>query len=81
MDIATTKAEFGRELCSWGGGTDVQQVLPFATPERIADEVRSSIDTLGRDGGNVFYATSNVQPDVSPDRIEAMYQAALAHGS
>ncbi len=36
---------------------------------------------LGRDGGNVLYAAINVQPDASPDRIEAMYQAALAHGS
>ncbi len=81
MDIATMKAEFGRELCFWGGGIDVQQVLPFATPERIADEVRYSIDTLGRDGGYVFCAAHNIQPDVSPDRIEAMYQAALAHGS
>ena len=32
MDIATMKQEFGTELCFWGGGIDVQQVLPFATP-------------------------------------------------
>jgi uroporphyrinogen decarboxylase len=79
MDIATMKQEFGRDLCFWGGGIDVQQVLPFASHERIRDEVAYSIDTLGKDGGYVFCPAHNVQPDVSPDRIDVMYQAALAH--
>ena len=38
-------------------------------------------ETLGRDGGYVFCAAHNLQPDITPDRIEAMYQAALAHGA
>ncbi len=80
MDIATMKQEFGTELCFWGGGIDVQQVLPFATHERIRDEVAYSIDTLGKDGGYVFCPAHNIQPDVSPDRIDVMYRAALDHG-
>jgi uroporphyrinogen decarboxylase len=80
MDIATMKQEFGTELCFWGGGIDVQQVLPFATHERIRDEVAYSIDTLGKDGGYVFCPAHNVQPDVSPDRIDVMYRTALDHG-
>ena len=79
MDIAVMKREFGRELCFWGGGIDVQQVLPYATLERIRDEVAYSIETLGKDGGYVFCPAHNVQPDVSPDRIDVMYRAALAH--
>jgi uroporphyrinogen decarboxylase len=79
MDIAVMKREFGRELCFWGGGIDVQQVLPSATHERIRDEVAYSIDTLGKDGGYVFCPAHNVQPDVSPDRIDVMYRAALEH--
>jgi len=79
MDIAVMKREFGRELCFWGGGIDVQQVLPFVTHERIRDEVAYSIDTLGKDGGYVFCPAHNVQPDVSPDRIDVMYRAALEH--
>ena len=78
MDIAVMKREFGRESCFWGGGIDVQQVLPFATHERIRDEVAYSIDTLGKDGGYVFCPAHNIQPDVSPDRIDVMYRAALA---
>ena len=79
MDIAVMKQEFGSELAFWGGGIDVQQVLPTATPDEIKREVDYSIDTLGAGGGYVFCAAHNIQPDVSPDRIEAMYQAALDH--
>jgi uroporphyrinogen decarboxylase len=79
MDIATMKEQFGSELCFWGGGIDVQQVLPTATHEEIEREVAYSIETLGRDGGYVFCAAHNIQPDVSPDRIDTMYRAALAH--
>jgi uroporphyrinogen decarboxylase len=79
MDIAAMKREFGSELAFWGGGIDVQQVLPTATAEEIEREVRYSIETLGAGGGYVFCAAHNIQPDVSPDRIEALYQAALAH--
>ena len=80
MDIAEMKKQFGSELAFWGGGIDVQQVLPTASLEEIEREVAYSIDTLGAGGGYVFCAAHNIQPDVSPDRIEAMYQAALKHG-
>jgi uroporphyrinogen decarboxylase len=79
MDIAVLKQEFGSELSFWGGGIDVQQVLPFATLPEIEKEVRYSIDTLGKDGGYVFCPAHNVQPDVSPDRIDTLYRAALQH--
>ncbi len=79
MDIAVMKQEFGSELAFWGGGIDVQQVLPGATPEEIDREVKYSIETLGAGGGYVFCAAHNLQPDITPDRIEAMYQAALRY--
>jgi uroporphyrinogen decarboxylase len=78
-DIATMKEQFGTELCFWGGGIDVQQVLPGATHDEVEREVAYSIETLGRDGGYVFCVAHNIQPDVSPDRIDVMYRAALAH--
>jgi uroporphyrinogen decarboxylase len=79
MDIAVMKQQFGSELAFWGGGIDVQQVLPTATADEIDREVQYSIETLGRGGGYVFCAAHNLQPDVTPDRIEALYQAALRH--
>ena len=81
MDIAQMKKQWGSELAFWGGGIDVQQVLPTASHDEIRREVDYSIETLGAGGGYVFCAAHNIQPDVSPDRIEVMYQAALAHGA
>jgi uroporphyrinogen decarboxylase len=77
MDIVKLKQEFGRELSFWGGGIDVQQVLPFASLEQIEDEVKRSLNVLGKDGGYVFCPAHNIQPDVSPDRIDRLYQTAL----
>ena len=51
MDIAEMKRQFGSELAFWGGGIDVQQVLPRATHDEIRREVDYSIETLGRGGG------------------------------
>ncbi len=48
MDIAVMKREFGSELAFWGGGIDVQQVLPTATAEEIDREVKYSIETLSQ---------------------------------
>ena len=31
MDLVRLKREFGDDVCFWGGGIGVQQVLPFAT--------------------------------------------------
>ncbi len=79
MDIAKLKKEFGNDLCFWGGGIDIQQVLPYASLNEIEKEVRYAMDTLGPGGGFVFVPTHNIQADVTPDRIHALYQAALKY--
>ena len=79
MDIVTLKKEFGRELTFWGGAIDVQKVFPNASLEQIAAEAKRTIDILAPGGGYVFVPTHNIQPDVSPDRIDALYQSALRH--
>jgi uroporphyrinogen decarboxylase len=79
MDIAVLKKEFGKDLCFWGGGIDVQQVLPFASLQEIDDEVKRSMEILAPGGGYVFVAAHNIQADVSPDRIDQLYQSALKY--
>jgi uroporphyrinogen decarboxylase len=81
MDIATLKKEFGRELSFWGGGIDVQQVLPFASLQEIEDEVNRTIDIMAPGGGYVFVPSHNIQPDVSPDRLCRVYETALKRRS
>ncbi len=78
MDTAKLKQEFGGDLVFWGGGCDTQHVLPFGTPEEVRAEVRRRIRDLAPGGGFVFTAVHNIQPDVPPENVIAMYDEARA---
>jgi uroporphyrinogen decarboxylase len=78
MDTARLKATYGDRLAFWGG-VDTMHVLPFGTPEDVRKEVRQRIRELSRDGGYVLTAVHNIQPDVPPENIAAMYEAAKAY--
>ena len=75
MDGAWLKAEFGRDLCLWGGGCDTQQVLPFGTPEDVAADVARGVATFAPGGGFVFQQVHNIMADVPPENIAAMLDA------
>jgi uroporphyrinogen decarboxylase len=74
MDPAALKREFGEQLV-FHGGIDVQQILPFATPERVREEVKRIVAILGQGGGYIFAPSHNIQADVPPENILAMYEA------
>ncbi|MCJ7551606.1 MAG: uroporphyrinogen decarboxylase family protein [Anaerolineae bacterium] len=76
MAPAKLKAAFGDELVFWGG-VDTMHTLPFGTPEEVRAEVRRRKRELGP-GGYVLTAVHNIQPDVPPANIVAMYEEALA---
>ena len=80
-DMATDrlKREYGRELAFWGG-IDTHRVLPTGTPAQVREEVKRRIDDLGGNGGYVLCAVHNIQPEVPPENIVAMYEAALEYG-
>jgi len=77
MDPDRLKREFGDNLCFWGG-IDTQDVLPHGSPSDVAEEVRRRISDLGRGGGYVLAAVHNIQPEVPPENIAAMYETAVA---
>jgi uroporphyrinogen decarboxylase len=77
MDMTTLKKEFGKDLCFWGGGIDIQQVLPFASLEDIEDDVKRTMEIMAPGGGFVFVPSHNVQADVSPDRVHKVYETVL----
>ncbi|HSV32477.1 MAG TPA: uroporphyrinogen decarboxylase family protein [Atribacteraceae bacterium] len=79
MDAAYLKREFGSYLCFWGG-IDTQSVLPFGTPDDVRDEVRRRIDQLAPGGGYVLGAVHNIQADVPPENVVAMFEEALRYG-
>ncbi len=79
MDPARLKREFGRELTFWGGGCD-PLVLQWGTPQEVAEEVRRRIDELSGQGGFVFGSVHNIQANVPPANIVAMFETARRHG-
>jgi uroporphyrinogen decarboxylase len=73
------KREYGRELTFWGG-IDTQKVLPTGTPAEVREEVKRRIDHLRENGGYVLCAVHNIQPEVPPENVVAMYEAAIEYG-
>lgn len=80
MDPKFLKAAYGNELVFWGGGIDSQRVLPFVSPEKIREEVRKNLEVFKPGGGYVFNNVHNIQPEVPPENIVAMYEAAYEFG-
>jgi uroporphyrinogen decarboxylase len=74
------KREFGDRLVFWGGGCDTQTVLGCATPEEIRQHVKERIATFGSNGGYVFNQVHNIQANVPPENILAMFDAAYEFG-
>jgi len=80
METAKLKREFGKDIVFWGGGCDPQHILSFATPDKVKSEVKKRINDLAPNGGYVFNNVHNIQADVSPENIIAMYEAAKEYG-
>jgi uroporphyrinogen decarboxylase len=77
MDLAFLKKDFGRNLSFWGGGTDTQHVLPRGSIREIKDQVSLIFDIMAPGGGFIFVPVHNIQADVAPERVDAIYQTAL----
>jgi uroporphyrinogen decarboxylase len=78
-DTATLKREFGDALAFWGA-IDTHHVLPQGTVAEVREEVRRRILDLGPGGGYVVGPVHNIQPDVPPANVVAMYEAAYELG-
>jgi uroporphyrinogen decarboxylase len=79
MDPKGLKGAFGDKLV-FHGGLDQQQTIPFGTPEEAAADVRRVIRALAPKGGYIFAPCHNLQPDVPPENIVAIYRAAAEYG-
>lgn len=80
MDSQKLKREFGDKICFWGG-VDTHRVLPFGTTEEVREEVKRRIADLAPGGGYVFNAVHNIQADVPPENVCAMFEAAAELGN
>jgi uroporphyrinogen decarboxylase len=80
MESGRLKREFGRDIVFWGGGVDTQRVLPYGSTDDVKAEVKRRIDDLAPDGGFVFNPVHNIQFDVPPENIVALWEAWLEYG-
>lgn len=79
MDPARLKREFGDKLTFWGG-IDTHWVLPYGTPHDVNAEVKLRLAQMAEGGGYVLNSVHNIQADVPPENIMAMFEAALEYG-
>ncbi len=73
------KPKFGKRIC-FHGGIDEQYVLPRGTVEEVREEVRRKINGFAKGGGYILSPAHCIQPDVPPENIVAMYDAAYEFG-
>ena len=78
-DTKKLKALYGQDLTFWGG-IDTQRVLPFGTPAEVKEEVRRRIEDLAEGGGFILAAVHNIRPEVKPENVCALFEAALEYG-
>jgi uroporphyrinogen decarboxylase len=80
MDTARLKREFGRHISFWGGGCDTG-ILQHGSPAEVRDEVRRRLADLAPRGGFVFGSIHNIQVNVPPENILAMFDTAWEAGA
>lgn len=71
MDPAEVKRAYGDQLCFWGS-IDEQHTLPFGTPADVEREVRTRLETIGRNGGLIIGPTHHVQLDTPLENLTAL---------
>jgi uroporphyrinogen decarboxylase len=76
MEAERLKAEFGKDIVFWGGGMDPREILNNGTPEEVRAEARRRIEIFGPGGGFVFNNIHNILPDVPPENVLALFEAA-----
>ena len=80
MDSAELKREFGRDLVFWGGGVDTQRVLGTGTPQQVREDTKRRVEDFMPGGGFVFNTVHNIQANVPPENIVAMWETLQEYG-
>lgn len=80
MDERQVARQFGDRLTVWAG-FDVQQIIPWGTPEQVRAEVRHLMDTYWRPEGRFLFTAGNaINGDCPLPSLEALYDEAFRYG-
>ena len=78
-DREKLKREFGDKITFWGG-FDQQHVLPHGSPGEVREETKRLLDAFMPGGGFVFAAGHNIQTDVPPENVIALFDTVREFG-
>ncbi len=77
MDERRIAERYGGRMCFWVG-FDVQQVIPWGTPDEVRREVRFLVDTFQRPEGRLILGAGNaVHEDCTLASLEALLDESL----
>lgn len=79
MDPAKLKKEFGKDIVFWGGGANMQHTVNTGTIDQIKAEVKELIEIFSPGGGYVFNQVHNIQANILPEKVMAIYETALSY--
>ena len=79
MDDKAVAARYSGRVAFWIG-MDVQQIIPFATPDEVRATVKHMCETVGDGGGLVLAPTHVLEPDVPWENIMAFFDAIEEYG-
>lgn len=73
-----TKKKYGKRIALYGG-LDVQNTMPFGTPNDVKLDVKRLIEECGKGGGYLLSPAHHIQSDTSNENIFAFYEAAKSY--
>ncbi len=76
MEPERLKKEFGSDMVFWGGGMEVRDILKNGSVSAVKAEATRRMEILAPGGGFVFANIHNIMPDIPPQNILAMFEAA-----
>ncbi len=74
MDPEKLKAEFGKNLCFWGG-VDTRDVMPRGTTTDVRNEVAKRIRQMAPGGGYILAAVHDITREVPPVNVVELFRA------
>jgi uroporphyrinogen decarboxylase len=80
MEPHALKRDFGDDIVFWGGGVETQHVLPHCTPDEVREDVKRNVEALAPGGGFVFNTVHNIQSEVPPQNVMAMWETLMEVG-
>ena len=74
MEPEFLKETYGDRL-TFFGGIDLQELMPYGTPEQVKAEVKRRAAILGKGGGYIVAPAHNIQDDTPLENIFALFEA------